>query len=205
MTCQPPSDCRRLRARRQVGAVSIVRVSWDYVSISLRDYAPALPRLRASQAISARPRSGRRAGASVVVTTTARSGRRMKAHSGRTDGSRCIGKTSRSASSPSVVTQAPSLSQRGRSDKCAHPAPVIGTRALQQSPSGGFECSDQATTNALSDPSPAALELHPATASVHPTRAAAKEQERRTCQRRAGAPDHLHSPNSARHRRKRRP
>ena len=38
-----------------------------------------------------------------------------KRHSGPTHGTRCIGTTSRSASSPSVGAQAPSLSQRGRS------------------------------------------------------------------------------------------
>ena len=41
-----------------------------------------------------------------------------KRRSGPTHGTRCIGTTSRSASSPSVGAQAPSLSQRGRTSSC---------------------------------------------------------------------------------------
>jgi hypothetical protein len=45
-----------------------------------------------------------------------------KRHSGPTHGTRCIGTTSRSASSPSVGAQAPSLSQRGTRDSARYPA-----------------------------------------------------------------------------------
>src|SRR5215218_7232751 len=68
-----------------------------------------------------------------------------KRHSGPTNGTRCIGTTSRSASSPSVVALAPSLSQRPgqawlvRSPNDSHhtrAAAPFERAACEQSPSG---------------------------------------------------------------------
>lgn len=54
-----------------------------------------------------------------------------KRRSGPTHGTRCIGTTSRSASSPSVRAQAPSLSQRGRSGN-ARGVRAFGSAGLQR-------------------------------------------------------------------------